>query len=126
LAELSRQALQRFLRGYIDLLFEWNGRWYVADYKSNALPSYDEAAIADAAQREHYLLQGQLYSAAAQRYLKQRLPGYDWTTDWGGTLFLFLRGMRGAQSSGSVLFDREPAELLQAVDRWLGGDDGSH
>jgi exodeoxyribonuclease V beta subunit len=125
LADVGRQTLQRYLRGYIDLLFEWRGRWYVADYKSNALASYDAAAMAEAAQREHYVLQGQLYSAAAQRYLKQRLPAYDWATDWGGTLFLFLRGMRGGKPSAGVLFDRQPAELLDAVDRWLGGEDGS-
>jgi exodeoxyribonuclease V beta subunit len=126
LAEVSSQTLQRFLRGYIDLMFQWEGRWYVADYKSNTLPVYDAAAINEAVQREHYLLQAQLYTAAAHRYLKQRVPGYDPETQWGGALFLFLRGMRGPQSAGSsVFFDRQPAELLNAVDRWLGGADDS-
>ena len=126
LAEVSSQTLQRFLRGYIDLMFQWEGRWYVADYKSNTLPVYDTAAINEAVQREHYLLQAQLYTAAAHRYLKQRVVGYDPETQWGGALFLFLRGMRGPQSTGSsVFFERQPAELLNAVDRWLGGADDS-
>jgi len=126
LAEVSSQTLQRFLRGYIDLMFQWEGRWYVADYKSNTLPVYDVAAINEAVQREHYLLQAQLYTAAAHRYLKQRVSGYDPETQWGGALFLFLRGMRGAQSAGSsVFFDRQPAKLLNAVDHWLGGADDS-
>ena len=107
-------------------MFEWRGRWYVADYKSNTLPSYGQSTVTEAVQREHYLLQGQLYSAAAQRYLKQRLPRYDYTKDWGGTLFLFLRGMRGPHSAGSVFFDSQSADLLHAVDQWLGGADGSH
>jgi exodeoxyribonuclease V beta subunit len=122
LTELSSRALHRYLRGYIDLLFEWEGRWYVADYKSNSLPAYDEATIAEAVQREHYLLQALLYTAATHRYLKQRVSGYDAETQWGGVLFVFLRGMSGPESPGSsVFFDRASAELLNAVDRWLGG-----
>ena len=126
LAEVSGSTLQSFLRGYIDLMFEWQGRWYVADYKSNTLPTYGPEAISEAVQRTHYLLQAQLYTAAAHRYLKQRVPDYDPETQWGGALFLFLRGMRGPESAGSsVFFDRQPAELLSAVDRWLGGADES-
>ncbi|MDH3655168.1 MAG: UvrD-helicase domain-containing protein [Myxococcales bacterium] len=122
LAEVSSQTLHRYLRGYIDLLFQWEGLWYVADYKSNSLPAYDAATIAESVQREHYLLQAQLYTAAAHRYLKQRISGYDPETQWGGALFVFLRGMGGPESAGSsVFFDRASAELLNAVDRWLGG-----
>ena len=122
LTELSSRALNRYLRGYIDLLFEWEGRWYVADYKSNSLPGYDDATIAEAVQREHYLLQAQLYTAAAHRYLKQRVSSYDAETQWGGALFVFLRGMSDSKRPGSsVFFDPASAELLEAVDRWLGG-----
>lgn len=122
LAELSAQTVQRYLRGYIDLLFQWEGRWYVADYKSNSLPAYDAATIAEAVQREHYLLQAQLYTAAAHRYLKQRVHDYDPMTQWGGALFVFLRGMGGPERAGSsVFFDRASPELRNAVDRWLGG-----
>ena len=127
LAEVSSQTLQRFLRGYIDLMFEWQGRWYVADYKSNTLPTYAPEAVNEAVQREHYLLQAQLYTAAAHRYLKQRVQDYDPEIHWGGALFLFLRGMKGPEVGGSsVFFDRQPAELLRAVDDWLGGGNESH
>ncbi len=126
LAEVGSPTLQRFLRGYIDLMFEWQGRWYVADYKSNTLPAYEPKAVNEAVQRNHYVLQGQLYAAAAHRYLKQRVPGYEPETHWGGALFLFLRGMRGPEGAGSsIFFDRQPAELVRAVDDWLGGGDGS-
>jgi exodeoxyribonuclease V beta subunit len=126
LAEVGSQTLQRFLRGYIDMMFEWQGRWYVADYKSNTLPTYEPEAVNEAVQREHYVLQAQLYTAAAHRYLNQRVEGYDPETHWGGALFLFLRGMRGPESAGSgVFFDRQSAGLLKAIDRWLGGGDES-
>jgi exodeoxyribonuclease V beta subunit len=126
LAEVGSAKLQQFLRGYIDLMFEWQGRWYVADYKSNTLPVYEAEAVNEAVQREHYVLQGQLYTAAAQRHLKQRLEDFDPERHWGGALFLFLRGMRGPESAGtSVFFDHQPTELLNAVDQWLGGGDES-
>ncbi len=126
LDDVSEQTLRGFLRGYIDLVFEWRGRWYVADYKSNTLPTYGPDEVAEAVQREHYLLQALLYTAAAHRYLAQRVARYDPETHWGGALLLFLRGMQGEKHSGSSVFvDRQPAALLRAVDRWLGGNDES-
>jgi exodeoxyribonuclease V beta subunit len=122
LAGVGASALQSFLRGYIDLMFEWQGRWYVADYKSNSLPAYGPAEVQEAVQREHYVLQGQLYTAAAQRHLMQRLPGYDPAQHWGGALFLFLRGMNGASTGGAVFFERQSPKLLEATERWLGGE----
>ena len=122
LSELSSQRLQKYLRGFIDLVFEWEGRWYVADYKSNSLPSYEPATVSEAVQREHYLLQAQLYTAAAHRYLRERLDGYEPEKHWGGAMFLFLRGMRGpGRGTESVFFERQPAELLREADSWLGG-----
>jgi exodeoxyribonuclease V beta subunit len=123
---VSGQTLQGFLRGFIDLMFEWKGRWYVADYKSNRLPAYEQADVIEAVQRDHYVLQGQLYSTAAHRYLRQRVPGYDPAEHWGGALFLFVRGMDGPERAGSsVFFDRQSPELLDAMDAWLGGRDES-
>jgi exodeoxyribonuclease V beta subunit len=126
LANLDGQTLRGFLRGFIDLMFEWDGRWYVADYKSNRLPAYRQSDVIEAVQREHYVLQGHLYSAAAHRYLRQRDPEYDPEKNWGGALFLFLRGMADRKQAGaSVFVDRQSPSLLCAMDRWLGGLDGA-
>ena len=122
LAAESPRALQRFVRGFIDLVFQWEGRWFVADYKSNALTTYDPGSLAEAAASAHYFLQIQLYAAATHRYLKQRLQGYDPATDWGGAMLLFLRGMRGPEAPGtSVYFTDQSPELLRRVENWLGG-----
>ncbi|MGB5810063.1 MAG: UvrD-helicase domain-containing protein [Polyangiales bacterium] len=122
LASEPPRALSRFLRGFIDLVFEWEGRWYVADYKSNSLPDYDPGSLIEAAAASHYILQLQLYAAAAHRYLAQRVPDYDPATDFGGAMLLFVRGMHGAGRAGSgVYFAPQPAGLLRDVDGWLGG-----
>ncbi|MBW2510225.1 MAG: UvrD-helicase domain-containing protein, partial [Deltaproteobacteria bacterium] len=127
LASLSSQTLRSFLRGFIDLMFQWDGRWYVADYKSNRLPAYQQTDVIEAVQREHYVLQGQLYSAAAHRYLRQRVPDYEPEKSWGGALFLFLRGMNGSERAGaSVFFERQSPDFLDAMDAWLGGSHGPH
>jgi exodeoxyribonuclease V beta subunit len=126
LAQLADQTLRGFLRGFIDLMFRWDGRWYVADYKSNRLPAYEQPDVIEAVQREHYVLQGQLYSTAAHRYLQQRDPSYDPKHNWGGALFLFIRGMDGPETAGSsVFFDEQSPEFLDAMDAWLGGRDGA-
>ncbi len=126
LERVGGQRLRGFLRGFIDLMFEWDGRWYVADYKSNKLSTYEPPDVLEAVQREHYVLQGLLYSAAAHRYLRRRLPEYDPERHWGGALFLFLRGMVGPSGAGSsVFYDRQTPALLDALDHWLGGRDGS-
>jgi exodeoxyribonuclease V beta subunit len=126
LAELHVKSLQSFLRGYVDLVFEWDGRWYVADYKSNMLPRYDAAELRETVEREHYSLQALLYSAAIQRYLRQRIPDFDAASRWGGAMFLFLRGMKGPGALGEgVLVDRLSPELLESLDAWLGGIDES-
>lgn len=126
LAGLHVKFLQSFLRGYVDLVFEWEGRWYVADYKSNTLPRYDTVELTETVEREHYSLQALLYSAAIQRYLRLRVPGYDAQTSWGGAIFLFLRGMKGPTAPGEGVFvDCFSQDLLESLDAWLGGIDDS-
>ena len=127
LALAGDHTLRGLLRGFIDLMYQWEGRRYVPDYKSNRHADYGAASVAEAVQRDHYVLQGLLYAAAANRYLRQRDHEYDAKEHWGGTLFLFLRGMEGPANAGrSVFFDRQTPELVDALDDWLGGGDGPH
>jgi len=121
LAAETPRILKSFLRGFIDLVFEWEGRWYVADYKSNSLPRYELANVTEASAGAHYLLQMQLYAAAVNRYLEQRVASYDPKRHWGGVLLIFLRGMKGPDAPGSsIFFERQTPALIRAVDEWLG------
>jgi exodeoxyribonuclease V beta subunit len=49
-------------------------------------------------QRMHYVLQALLYTVAAHRYLRWRLAGYDPAVHLAGVLYLFVRGMTGADT----------------------------
>ncbi|HEX6631248.1 MAG TPA: exodeoxyribonuclease V subunit beta [Gemmatimonadaceae bacterium] len=114
-------ALRGFLTGAIDLVVRQGGRWYLLDYKSNHLgPARDDyAATAVAAEMAaaHYHLQYHLYVLALHRYLTWRVPGYDYDRDFGGVLYLFIRGMCPDDgTSRGVYFDRPPRGRVEALD----------
>jgi exodeoxyribonuclease V beta subunit len=132
---LRDPALHGMLRGYLtgslDLVFRLpDGRFVVADYKTNKLGPPDETLTAwhyrpDAVEAEmaaaHYPLQGLLYSLALHRYLRWRLPGYDAARHLGGVLYLFVRGMVGPEAPRSegqpcgVWSWHPPAGLIEAL-----------
>ena len=89
--------LRGFLKGFIDLVCVFEGRWYLFDYKSNHLgdnrEDYARARLPAAMAGHHYFLQYHLYTVALHRYLACRLPGYDYERDFGGVFYLFFRGM---------------------------------
>jgi exodeoxyribonuclease V beta subunit len=115
-ARLEDPALRRSVRGYltgsIDLVVRAAGaggepRFAIADYKTNWLGApgedltawhYRPAALAAEMERAHYVLQALLYTVALHRYLRWRLPGYDAGRHLAGVLYLFLRGMSGADT----------------------------
>ncbi|MFQ2302232.1 exodeoxyribonuclease V subunit beta [Aeromonas dhakensis] len=114
---LSFATVQGMLKGFIDLVFEWQGRWYLLDYKSNHLgmspADYSRSALEQAMVEHRYDLQYQLYSLALHRLLALRLPGYDFEQHFGGVFYLFLRGM----PQGGIFHTRPSRELVQGLDR---------
>ncbi|WP_428312669.1 exodeoxyribonuclease V subunit beta [Hydrocarboniphaga sp.] len=121
---LAAQRVEGYLRGFVDLVFEHRGRWYVADYKSNWLggriEDYDAAALASGMDEGDYHLQYMLYVVALHRWLKWRVAGYDYQRHFGGVFYLFLRGM-DAQGRG-VYATRPSLELIEAIDGLIAGN----
>jgi len=108
------------LKGFIDLVFVHEGRYYVADYKFNSLGSGDAAytpeALTAAMLAKRYDLQAALYLLALHRLLKARLgENYDYDAHIGGGLYLFLRGCQ-SPTRGRV-FVRPPKALIEGMDR---------
>jgi exodeoxyribonuclease V beta subunit len=106
-----RHAVRGYLTGSVDLLLRTTAggvpRFAIVDYKTNRLGAVDEdltawhhrpAALAEEMQRAHYVLQALLYTVAVHRYLRWRLPGYDPARNLAGVLYLFVRGMTGADT----------------------------
>ena len=114
-ARLEFDSLKGFLKGFIDLTFEHDGRWYIADYKSNWLGPdasyYGGERLLQALAAEHYYLQYLIYLVALRRFLRQRLDDFQ-NEQLGGAYYLFLRGMPNA----GVYFSRPSDGLLDALD----------
>ncbi|WP_163647690.1 exodeoxyribonuclease V subunit beta [Modicisalibacter sp. 'Wilcox'] len=120
----DRDMLNGMLKGFIDLVFERDGRYYVADWKSNHLgpddAAYTPEALAVAIAGKRYDLQYALYLLALHRLLTSRLPDYDYDRHIGGSLTVFLRG---ANAPGrGVHAERPPRELIEALDALFQGD----
>jgi exodeoxyribonuclease V beta subunit len=123
---LTFRSVTGFMRGFIDLVFEADGKYWLVDYKSNwlgpALDDYRAERLPPAMARETYWLQYLIYSVVLHRLLALRLPGYDYDAHVGGVFYLFLRGMTPELGAASGVFhDRPSHALVEALDRWIGG-----
>jgi exodeoxyribonuclease V beta subunit len=112
------------ITGVIDLVFEFQGRYYLADYKSNflgnSLEDYRPDKLQQAMVDRRYDLQSQLYSVALHRYLAQRVPGYDYEQHFGGSYYLFLRAMRSEHGNCyGVHFDRPHQKTIQMLEQLM-------
>jgi len=109
-----------FMKGFIDLVFEHRGRYYLIDWKSNHLGAAPEDYHPDrlrTVMREHlYDLQYHIYTLALHQYLRRRVPGYDYARDFGGVCYVFLRGVNCARGPEYGLFcDRPEPRLVHAL-----------
>ena len=117
---------QGFMKGFIDLVFQFQGRFYLVDWKSNFLGSrvedYGEKALLREMKENFYILQYHIYTLALHQYLKNRIRDYDYDKHFGGVFYIFLRGVdpeRGAEFG--IYRDLPGKELIAALGRGLIG-----
>lgn len=125
-AALAFRPQEGFMHGFIDLVFTYEGRYYVADYKSNWLgpnaAAYTRDKLTEAINSHGYALQYLIYSVALHRQLQLRLPDYHYDTHFGGVYYLFLRGMNPHQGPGAGVYHDRPAyQLIQQLDELFRG-----
>lgn len=122
---LDFRDVKGMLKGFIDLVFSWQGKYYLLDYKSNWLgeegEAYSQQAMEEAMKSHRYDLQYQLYTLALHRYLRHRLAEYDYQQHFGGVIYLFLRGV-DENSPGQGIFTTCPDRaLIEGMDRLFAG-----
>ncbi len=120
--EFSRKA--GYMKGFIDLVFRSQGRFWVVDWKSNHLgdqpEDYRPEVLQEVMAEDFYILQYHLYTLALHRYLQLRLPGYDYDTHFGGVRYLFLRGITSDDAAPFGMFqDRPQAAVIHALNALL-------
>jgi len=116
-AALQPRTLEGLLTGFMDLVFEVQGRYHVLDYKSNRLPDYAPATLQAAMLAHRYDVQAVLYVLALHRLLKSRLADYDYDQHLGGAVYWFVRGVD--QAGCGLLALNPPRALIEALDAAL-------
>ena len=127
---LGNQSLRGYLSGSVDAVLRVGGRYLVVDYKTNWLgeadrpltsSDYDRARMTEAMLHSDYPLQALLYSIVLHRFLRWRQHDYEPSRHLGGVLYLFVRGMCGADTPvvdghpDGVFSWEPPASLVVAV-----------
>ncbi|EMC3730443.1 exodeoxyribonuclease V subunit beta [Vibrio cholerae] len=122
--DLGFHAVQGMLKGFIDLVFQYQGRYYVLDWKSNHLgddpAAYHPQRLGSAMADHRYDLQYQIYALALHRFLRSRLAHYHYEQHFGGVFYLFLRGMDGRTDQG-VFHTKPSLALLDELDGLIAG-----
>ncbi|MBB6083673.1 exodeoxyribonuclease V subunit beta [Castellaniella defragrans] len=123
---LAAGRLNGMFKGFIDLVLQADGRYYLIDYKSNDLGAraadYAPEALEAAMCASRYDAQMLMYVLALHRQLRARLADYDYARHMGGALYLFLRGQE-APGQGLVAL-RPERGLVEALDALFDGADG--
>lgn len=119
----AKQALRfddvkGFMTGFIDLVFEYQGQYFVLDYKTNYLGSsiedYHQDKLLESLQGHRYDVQLLIYCLALDLHLEKTLIDYDYHRDFGGAYYLFLRGMQANKTSG-VFFHKPDYAIIKAL-----------
>ena len=94
--QFSFEPVKGFLKGFIDVVFNLNGKYYIVDWKSNYLgdkiEDYSDKNINEAMIEHHYLFQYYIYTAALHLYLSNRDANYSYEENFGGVYYVFVRG----------------------------------
>lgn len=122
---IESESVHGFMKGYIDLIFKANGKFYILDYKSNYLgdtpEDYGKKALRQAMKDSGYDLQYHIYVLALHRFLSNRMKDYNFEDHFGGVLYLFMRGVKQDEPGSGIYFDRPSQEVVQQMDAYFKG-----
>ena len=128
IGRLDFAPVRGFVRGFIDLVFRFGNRFYLVDWKSNFLGSkiadYDQTGLACAMAEGYYILQYHLYTLALDRYLRLRVPNYEYDRHFGAVFYVFLRGVDPEQGSEFGIYRARPGgEWIDEMAKKLIGNE---
>jgi exodeoxyribonuclease V beta subunit len=122
--EISFPLTKGYLKGFIDLVFEHEGRFYLVDWKSNYLgesyTQYTPDSLKKAMFQSSYVLQYLLYTIALHKYLQNRIKNYNYEKHFGGVYYIFLRGLNSqAETGNGIYFDLPDYALIRQLDELM-------
>ncbi len=122
--KLTFSPVAGFMKGYIDLVLQHQERFFLLDWKSNYLgptiDHYGRDVLGDVMRAEFYVLQYHLYVLALCQYLRLRNPAFRYESDFGGVVYVFIRGIDQRRSPDcGIYFDRPKTALINALGKTL-------
>ena len=118
-SNLPAMPMRGFVNGFIDLVFEAKGRYYIIDWKSNDLGSslhdYDRAGMARSMYESYYYLQSAIYLFSLHKYLKKRLTDYDFETHIGGAFYIYVRGVKNDFADSGIYSIKPELKTLELL-----------
>ncbi|CAL4322986.1 exodeoxyribonuclease V subunit beta [Buchnera aphidicola] len=108
------------LKGFIDLIFQYDEKYYFVDYKSNFLgetKNYQKKNLEKYFLKEKYNIQFYLYSLALHKFLQKKVKNYNFKKNFGGGYYLFLRGMDGKNSNQGTFFLVPKHKILKKINK---------
>ena len=123
---LSFSPLRGFMKGFMDMVFRFEDRYYLVDWKSNFLGAnvedYRPENLARAMEENLYTFQYTLYTLALNQYLKRRAQLYNYDRHFGGVLYMFLRGVDPEKGPEFGIHRAKPhPDLIEALTEELMG-----
>jgi exodeoxyribonuclease V beta subunit len=124
MGKLTFSPVKGFMKGYVDLVFQFQDRFYLLDWKSNylghTLDSYQRRALEKVMHEHFYVLQYHLYVLALCQYLRLRNPGFTYEIDFGGAFYVFIRGVDHRRNPDYGIFhDRPHMALINSLGQLL-------
>jgi exodeoxyribonuclease V beta subunit len=113
-----------FMKGYMDMVFNHKGRFFLVDWKSNYLGNtvsyYGKSNINEAMEKESYILQYHLYVLALHQYLRLKTAGYNYEDYFGGVFYIFMRGVDDSKTGGAgIFYDLPEISLINGLGKAL-------
>lgn len=130
LPDLKKSNFKGYMNGSLDLVAKFDTetgpKFYMIDYKSNYLGNsfsqYTQQKILKSIFESRYDVQILFYSLALYRFLKTTLPNFSYEKNFGGVMYLYLRGMNSFDTKSPGQFYVKPSEaLIDRLDRLFKG-----
>ncbi len=117
---LEFSPVRGVMKGFVDMVFQFQEQFYLVDWKSNFLGSrvedYHQYQLIESMKENYYILQYHIYALALHRYLFVRKPGYTYEKDFGGVYYIFLRGVDPEKGPDFGIYrDRPSRALMEAL-----------
>ena len=124
---LGHKQMRGYLTGFVDLIGEYAGKYYIFDYKTNflgeSMADYAADKLVAAMQSHNYGLQYWIYTLVLHRHLQNIMPSYRYEQHFGGVRYLFVRGMSPELPGSGVYCTVPDYNKVLALDLAIGGVD---